>query len=189
MTLNNKDTEAPERIFLKACHPASPNRNCSWGVSKEPKDSVKYIRADLARVDPPAAPTEATLCDYRKDGCASTGRTVGEKWICDNHLSTADASTTPDEVDKALARQLIEGMFGKRGQSPIYGTAGRLLEELQDKFAAALAQARKQTWEKAIKAVPQVGVTFPEGYEEWIDAPSYREHVIAALESASKQER
>lgn len=39
--------EAPERVFLKACHPDSPNRNCSWSVSKDRESSVEYVRADL----------------------------------------------------------------------------------------------------------------------------------------------
>lgn len=39
--------EAPERIFLKACHPASPNHNCTWSMSKTQEDSVEYVRADL----------------------------------------------------------------------------------------------------------------------------------------------
>ena len=50
--------EVPERIFLRACHPANPNHNCTWSVSKESTQSVEYIRADLA-----AARVECGLCD------------------------------------------------------------------------------------------------------------------------------
>ena len=76
--------EAPGRIFLKACHPDSPNHNCTWSVSKEPKDSVEYVRADLlatvrrevfkeaievARGDIPAA--SSYNVDYRRGGRAT----------------------------------------------------------------------------------------------------------------------
>lgn len=40
---------APEKVFLKACHPASPNHNCGWSVSKTAEDSVEYVRADSLR--------------------------------------------------------------------------------------------------------------------------------------------
>lgn len=35
-----------ERIFLRACHPRSPNLNCSWSVDYNREGSVEYVRAD-----------------------------------------------------------------------------------------------------------------------------------------------
>lgn len=43
------------------------------------------------------------------------------------------------EKHRAEAREIVEGVFGKRGSSPIYATAGRLFDELQTKLASALA--------------------------------------------------
>jgi hypothetical protein len=42
--------EIPERAFLKACHPESPNRNCTWTLcGPEPKEgAIEYVRVDLA---------------------------------------------------------------------------------------------------------------------------------------------
>lgn len=49
-TMNSNEREerqdAPERVFLKACHPASPNQNCSWIISKTAEESVEYVRAN-----------------------------------------------------------------------------------------------------------------------------------------------
>jgi hypothetical protein len=34
-------------------------------------------------------------CDYRYEGCASQGVTVGGQWVCNNHLSPAPAPVQP----------------------------------------------------------------------------------------------
>lgn len=41
---------------------------------------------------------------------------------------------------------------------------------------------KQKLWELIFKSIPEAGVTFPDGYEEWIDAPSYREDVITNLQ-------
>ena len=47
--------EAPERAFLKACHPESPNRNCTWAwCGSEPQaGAVEYasIPSIVARLE------------------------------------------------------------------------------------------------------------------------------------------
>lgn len=94
------------------------------------------------------------------------------------------APPAPDEADKVLVQEMIENAFGKRGQSPIYQTAGRLIEELQSKFTAALAQARSETWEAAARLARAMatGETFETGRQKALN-------IAAALESAAKQER
>lgn len=59
-----------------------------------------------------------------------------------------------------------------------------LLEEVE-----RLQQALNGVWDKAVAVVPEVGVTFPDGSEEWEGAPDFRERVIAALESTRSLER
>lgn len=68
-TVNNRkrieqDNIAPERVFLKACHPASPNHNCSWSVNKTQEDSVEYVRADLASRAHPFGSCGYKFCDW-----------------------------------------------------------------------------------------------------------------------------
>lgn len=43
----SSEPPAPERVFLRACHPDSPNQNCSWTVDQNREGSIEYIRADL----------------------------------------------------------------------------------------------------------------------------------------------
>lgn len=45
----------------------------------------------------------------------------------------------PTAKQKQEAREIIEGVFGKRGSSPIYATAGRLFDELEARFDDALS--------------------------------------------------
>jgi hypothetical protein len=43
-------------------------------------------------------------CDYRKDGCASTGQVISGKWICLNHMSDEFTAlqASHEELVKAL---------------------------------------------------------------------------------------
>lgn len=101
-----------------------------------------------------------------------------------------DPPAAPDEADKVVAQELIEGAFGKRGQSPIYQTAGRIIEELQEKFTAALAQARKeatqQTWDKAIESARAVNPLLTFGSA---NGSMMKKCIVTTLQSASKVER
>lgn len=63
-----------------------------------------------------------------------------------------------------------------------------LVNEENNRLRVELTTANEEVWDQAIAAIPEVGVTFPEGYEEWVDAPSYRESVVAALEAARANE-
>lgn len=50
---SSREDGAPERIFAKACHPDSPNRNCTWTMSLEPSEgSVEYTRISPASTAP-----------------------------------------------------------------------------------------------------------------------------------------
>lgn len=92
-----------------------------------------------------------------------------------------------NEDDKTLALSIPLGV------SCVCGTAheGSICDKHQQ-IIAALATARREAraaaFSDALAAVPEVGVTFPNGNEEFISAPYFRDDVIKAIEAAANTE-
>lgn len=71
------------------------------------------------------------------------------RWGREIRAAEQKETIVTNEKDKALVQEIIEEVFGKSGQSPIYQTAGRLIAEVSEKFTAALTAARRETEEAA----------------------------------------
>lgn len=95
--------------------------------------------------------------------------------------NTTKTSTppAPDEADKALAQQ--DDRLAQTILRPIRGCAtDSQYSDAFDRAVAALAQARKETWEKAIKVVTKVHERTLGSVSDW--------QVLGPLESAMKKD-
>jgi len=60
-------------------------RHCSCSLNAPPHRYVCAVCVDT-RSRAGAVPADERRCDYRNKECAAYGQTVGNRWICNNHI-------------------------------------------------------------------------------------------------------
>lgn len=173
MTDTNQQNEAPERLII--CTDGHRPTIADWAKDQMKACDFEYIRADLARVDPPAAPTLHWPFAAKHDNCAECNR---------------EYEPVPEERDRAVEDRLWEALKQHSCKNPDEAKLIVFLSEKKFREAAGpvLATVRQETWRAATLVVDTAPGCHSAG-KWYIDPVALIQRMNDALESAAKQER